>query len=319
LPSKAINSLLHDPALNQIQPYLEFISKNWFDPLRPALIKLACGAVGGNSIDVKDTALAMSLMNMSYYLWDDIIDKAPERLFKPTTFGQFGESTTIILGGLASAKAFTILNQAKMNDKKRKEVFGRFWDMWAKMALAEIADISSRGKTYSSKDKLRKIETEASANLENCLKIGAILGGGRKDEVKSLGRFGYYLGIILELQNDVKVSLNLSLELGKKIKFGSLPYLLLLAKEKEPELQKIFMDLSGHPIIAPAEIAMIVERVLASQVLDEIESKIEKLFFKAVGQLGKIKRNSSSEALECILKSQLEAFAETLHSKALRS
>src|SRR3972149_5421187 len=79
--NKTTNILLHDPTLKELKPELEFTSKNWRDPLRPAMIKLACEAVGGKPQDTEEVAMAMSLMNLSFYLWDDIIDKASSRLF----------------------------------------------------------------------------------------------------------------------------------------------------------------------------------------------------------------------------------------------
>ena len=84
------------------------------------MIKLACEAVEGKPQDTEEIAMAMSLMNLSFYLWDDMVDKAPCRLFNPTLFGKFGEGSALIMGGLASAKAFTILNKAKLDKAKRR-------------------------------------------------------------------------------------------------------------------------------------------------------------------------------------------------------
>jgi geranylgeranyl pyrophosphate synthase len=121
---KARTILLEDPALKDLRPPLEFISKNWRDPLTPALMGLSCEAVGGRSEETYEAALAMSLMNLSFYIWDDIIDKAPLKLFKPTLFGKFGEGTALMIGGLASAKAFSILNQMNIDIKLLLSCFG---------------------------------------------------------------------------------------------------------------------------------------------------------------------------------------------------
>lgn len=136
IADKARAILLSDSALKNLQPFTEFISKNWRDPLTPALMSLSCEAVGGQPDKTHDAGLAMSLMNLSFYIWDDIIDKAPHKLFKPTLFGKFGEGPALIVGGLASAKAFSILNETDMDKATRTIVARQFWKLWAR-ALRE--------------------------------------------------------------------------------------------------------------------------------------------------------------------------------------
>ncbi len=68
--------LIEDPALKELRSPLEFISKTWRDPLTPSMMALSCEAVGGQPEKTCEAALAMSLMQLSFYIWDDIIDKA---------------------------------------------------------------------------------------------------------------------------------------------------------------------------------------------------------------------------------------------------
>ena len=49
IADKARTILLEDPALKDLRPPLEFISKNWRDLLTPALMSLSCEAVGGQT------------------------------------------------------------------------------------------------------------------------------------------------------------------------------------------------------------------------------------------------------------------------------
>ena len=62
----------------------------------------------------------MSLINLSFFLWDDIIDRSYSKTFKPTLSGKHGSNTALIIGGMVSAKAFQILNN--MNLKKQKKI-----------------------------------------------------------------------------------------------------------------------------------------------------------------------------------------------------
>jgi len=191
-------------------------------------------------------------------------------------------------------------------------MMGLFWNMWAKMAKAETANLQARNKEYSAKDKLIKIETEAAANLESCLKIGATIGNGSENEITHLGKYGLYVGVILELQHDIQVSLNLTLELANKMRTGAHPYMLLWAKEQNPELQKILQEAINGKTIGPKEIEKIVKGILATKARSEIEKIIKKLTKQAITELEKIKKNSATRALQILAETQPQLFRESL-------
>ena len=223
-------------------------------------------------------------MNLSFYIWDDIIDKAPFKLFKPTLFGKFGEGTALMIGGLASAKAFSILNQMDVDKEKRQTVTKLFWDLWTKMAQAETVNLRLRSqRNSSSRKKFWMIKMEA-ADLETCLRIGAILGNGSENEVKHLGKYGLYLGIILELWKDFHVSINLTLELAEKIRSGALPYSLLWARKHSEKIRKKLEDLANKNTIEPSDIKEIVENILETKALNNTMKTIRK--FTKKGERG---------------------------------
>ena len=81
---KAKTLLLEDPALRDLRDPLEFVARNWRNPLTPAMMSMSCEAVGGPAEETREVSLSMSLMSLSFYVWDDIIDEADSKLFKPT-------------------------------------------------------------------------------------------------------------------------------------------------------------------------------------------------------------------------------------------
>ena len=309
---KARTILLEDQGLKDLRPPLEFISKNWRNPLTPAMVRLSCEAVGGRPEETNEAALAMSLISLSLYVWDDIIDKAPFKLFKPTLFGKFGEGTALMIGGLTSAKAFSILNEMDIDKLERQTVTKMFWNLLTKMAKAETVDLRLRKKgNLSSRKKLWKIKTEA-ADLETCLRIGAILGNGSEDEVRHLGRYGLYLGIILELLKDFHVSINLTLELAEKIRSGALPYSLLWARERSEKIREKLEDLANRNTIEPSDIKEIVEGILETKALNHTMKIIRKYAKKAKEELIELKINNATRTLKFFVEAQLSLFIESL-------
>jgi len=308
--NKARTMLLEDPALKDLRYPLEFISKNWLD-LTPALISLSCEAVGGRPEKTHDVALAMCLMHLSFYIWDDVIDNARSKSFRPTLFGKFGGGTALIIGGLASAKAFSILNEMPMG-RKRQRVSKLIWNLGVKMAQVETITLKLRSKeNLSSKRKFWKIKTEA-ADLETCLKIGAIIGNGSKSEESHLEKYGLYLGIALELSKDFRISVNLTAELAEKIKNGTLPYSTLWASQRSQRIQKKLHDLAGEGVIKQACIKEIVQDTLATKVLDHITKNITRYTQKAKNELIHLKKNNATQTLKSFVDFQPRLFTESL-------
>ncbi len=312
IADQASRILLEDPKLKDLRSPLEFISKNWRDPLTPSMIKLACEAVGGQPEVTHKTSLAMSLMHLSFYIWDDMIDKVHFKLFKPTLFGKFGEGIALIVGGLASAKAFSILNQMPVNRNKQQIVTRMIWDLLASMAKAETINLRLRSQgNLSSKKKFSVIKMEA-ADLETCLEIGAVLGNGSEEEVQRLGRYGLYLGIILELWKDFHVSVNWTLELNEKVKNSLLPYSLLWASERSENLRKKLEDLVNTDSIESSDVKEVVEYTLATRVLNKSVKEIKKFADSAVEELSQLKICKSTQTLKFFVETQPKLFIERL-------
>ena len=308
--NKSARLLIEDSALSKMVDILDFTSKTWHDPFTPAMMNLSCQAVGGNPKATQEIAIAMSLMNFSFRTWDDIIDKTMDRKLKPTTVGKYGTNIALIIGGLASAKAFTILNEVRLDFRKRGTISSLFWKYWAKMAEVESSNLKSSQVMNTSKDKLQKIEGEA-INLRTCLQIGAIVGNGTSREVKALSTYGQCLGEIVELLKDVQVSINLTLELEEKLKNRSLPYAILRAKEESEILQNRLNLFDRSSDISSNEIKEIVDLTVQTGVLNQINRLVEELIRKSEKSLDDLKNSVAKEILGGFVRSQADLFQES--------
>jgi geranylgeranyl pyrophosphate synthase len=305
IADRASRILLEDPVLKDLRPPLEFISKNWREPLTPSMMSLACEAVGGSSKETHETSLAMSLIHLCFYVWDD-------KSFKPTLFGKFGEGPALIIGGLASAKAFSILNRMNVDVIKRQEINKLVWELLTKMAQAEAANLRLRKHgNVSYRKKFSIIKMEAS-DLGTCTKIGAILGNGSTVEIKHLANYGLFLGIIFELWKSFHVTTNLTMELAEKLKSGAYPFLLLWAKEHSEKLRKKLEELKRNNSIKPSEIREIVEYVLETNLFKYITQNIRKFTNKAKVELAELNDNEAIRMLRFFVEAQPQLFIESL-------
>ena len=312
IAEKSRSIMLNDPKLAELKEPLEFISTNWRDPLTPSLLALSCKAVGGKPRYTQDLALVMSLINLSFFLWDDIIDRSFSQVFKPTLSGKYGSGTTLIVGGMVSAKAFSILNNIEFNQTKKDSINRMIWNLLSVMAKVEIRSLKLRSqKTYSSETKLWKIKTE-SIDLETCLRIGAIIGNGSSSMLDSLGKYGSCLGTILGLINDFRVATNLTLELADKIKLNTLPYSLLLASERSESLGKRLSHLFNKNKIDASSVKLVVEDMLETSVFEDIQKKVDFFVQESKESLEGLKENSAILALRTFIELQPKFFIESI-------
>jgi geranylgeranyl diphosphate synthase, type I len=309
---QAKNVLLRDPSLSQLREPLEFISENWSDPLRPALMNLSYEAVGGNSTDTKEVAITLCLINLCSYLWDDLIDEAKTRMFKPTFVGKYGPNNTLLIGGLTAAKAYDVLNQQNIDQTKRSAISTEIWQLWAGMISAEIKSLHARKTQYHAKDKLEKIKKECETNLATCTRIGTILGNGTKKEIRHLGNYGKYIGIIIDLRNDLRVTANLTIELSKKITTGALPYSLLWAKEHNKTTANLLAQCINKNQIGPEDLQKIVDSTLKANVLSKIRTLTSQFTKKALAELAELKQNPATQTLKTLAEVQPHLLLESL-------
>jgi len=313
IADKARTILLEEESLISLQRPLKYISEIWRDPFAPSMVILSCEAVGGKPDEATyQAALAMALMNLSFRLWDDIMDKTTCRGFVPTVRGDFGEGVALMVGGLVSAKAFSVLSGMKLNETKRQAVTELVWNYWGKLARAEATNLELRRRSdVKPEEKLKVFEMEG-VGVETMLKVGAVLGNGSEDEVKHLGNYGRYLGTILELRKDFNVAINLTLELAEKIRSGALPYTLLWAKNRSKKIREYLPLLMGT--IKPIDIREIVEAMLETKALENTMRVLEKMTKKAEAEFIELKDNKSSRMLRLFLEAQSEIFVESLCS-----
>jgi len=295
--------LLEDIQLEDLRETLEYASNSYRDLLRPSLIVLSCEAVGGKPETVLPVATTMTLLGMSLYIFDDIVDKTEYRCFLPTTMGKFGTGKTLIAGGLITAKAFTAVNQVNLPPTQRRRLSRLFWGFLRGMAEAEISNLKLRKmERIRSKDKLAVMKMRT-LNIEACTKAGAILGFGSNDEIDHLGKFGKHVGLILELVDDLTESLNFTLELKEKIEMGSWPYTLSWAENNSKNIRGLLSSNTDKEA-DPAYIKKMAEGMFESGAVRHVRELSRKFIARAKNELSSLKESKAKDTLKFIAEAQ---------------
>lgn len=203
--------------------------------LRPFLVMIAAKSVGSTPQSVMNAAMAVELFHNFTLVHDDIMDNADKRRGRPTLHIKYDLSTAILAGDNLLAIAYErLLKNCKKNGIGAVEDFTH--------GLIEVCEGQSLDKDFENREEVSleeyiiMISKKTAALAEVSCSIGAKLGGGSVTETKALKRYGKYLGLAFQIQDDLLDIMADEEELGKKIGGdlieGKKTYLLLKALEK---------------------------------------------------------------------------------------
>lgn len=192
-----------------VQEALEYLAEGWLKhdrlcALGPAIMSLACEAVGGDSKITAPISAAIILIGSGLEIYDDIIDESETKDSRRTVFGKFGTSMALITGSMLLVKGFALLNK-KLPESAWKRL-GPISEILER-ALFELANAESlalkmKGRMDVPPEKYMRILGMRSSIVEAQACIGAIIGGGNRKEVEALGRYGRLLGTLSVVRNE---------------------------------------------------------------------------------------------------------------------
>jgi geranylgeranyl pyrophosphate synthase len=250
---------------------IRIFSHRWKDYARPALVVFACKAVHGDPSLVDPAVKALVLSGGAFDLHDDIIDHSYVRKEKKrkSLLGIYGPEATLLVGDALLIGGLSCLYQLK--DAIPKDRFENVADT-IKQGLFELGSAEMeelkliRNLQVTTKKYLQIVHMKA-ADAESYTRVGGIIGGGSKEEIDALGRFGRLIGIIAILRDDIEDTFNDKVELSSRLTKESLPLPIVISLKDSAlklKLQKIYASIS-NPM-----------KLLKNEDLCEILSLVEK-------------------------------------------
>jgi geranylgeranyl diphosphate synthase type II len=189
--------------------------------LRPVLVIAGAEAVGGRAADVLDTACALELIHVYSLIHDDLpaMDDDDYRRGRLTSHKVFGEAIAILAGDALLTLAFRLVagNAAVAAPALVGAVVAEVADAAGTdgMVGGQVVDIESEGKTVTP-ETLDYIHLHKTAALiRAALRVGALLAGGRPEQVAAISRAGEALGLAFQIVDDILDVEGSLAELGK--------------------------------------------------------------------------------------------------------
>jgi len=269
-----------------------FMTKYWHDTTRPSLFSLACEAVGGKPEATTPIAVSMILTSGALDIHDDLIDQSKTKGSHQTVLGKFGKDIALLAGDALMFKGLMLLNYALekgVSTEKKATIMDVFKRRFFELGDAEAIELNFRGRAdVTPKEYLRVVKKKA-ADFEAYTRIGAILGGGTREEIEALGKYGRILGMLIILRDDLIDMIDLQ-ESIQRIRKESLPLPVLYALQNA-KLKGIIVSLLLQKKNTKDHAKTIVEHVERAGGIKRTQRLMQTLINGTISSLTHIKFN----------------------------
>lgn len=260
-----IERILVSSVNKRFQPIVKYPVSTGGKRLRPALSIMSCLMTGGKLKDALYPAAGLEILHNYTLIIDDIIDDGKLRRGKPTCWFKFGQSIAQCIGIDYSAAIFQAANKAK-KPVAMSELFARTIKA---IVEGEILDIlfersGREGESYVVKNRYQKIREKdyfemigkkTSSLMAASCEAGGIAAGAREKELKALRKYGFNLGMVFQITDDILDIFGKEKKFKKKIgkdieekKEGNIVILLTLKELKPASKNKLLKIMKKNKV-----------------------------------------------------------------------
>lgn len=175
--------------------------------LRPALVLMACEAVGGELEVALPGAIAVEMVHAYSLVHDDLpaMDDDDLRRGRPTTHIAFDEATAILAGDALLANAFEQLAKAPVAPQVGIECLRTLAFASGPQALVggQAEDLAAESGGEQTIQRLEAIHRRKTGALfDASIRIGGLLGGGSPQQLDDLAAYSRPLGLAFQVVDD---------------------------------------------------------------------------------------------------------------------
>ena len=283
--------------------------------VRSVLLILSCEAVGGTAARALNAAAAVEIMHNFTLVHDDVMDNADARRGRPTVHKKWSVNDALLVGDELLGAAYEALLQTPGSGHRR--LAGVLTRGLMEVCEGQALDLEFEGRTdVSVKEYFRMIGRKTGALIAAATELGGLAGGGTRQQVAALRRFGLRLGTAFQLQDDILDVVGDPHDFGKTIGGdileGKKTYLLLRAAERAEGDDRMLIGRvirkegsalewktaeGGVTASGRSIVAAVTDVYRRSGVLEEAGRVVHRTTREALVQLSRLPRTSAREML----------------------
>jgi len=172
--------------------------------IRPLLVLIVSKLLGYEApADKEDPRINYSVVaeyiHAAALLHDDVVDEGNFRRNKLSCNREYGNQASILVGDYLFARAYEILASAP-----DIEVVSAMTIATRVMAEGEVLQLTNSFSLKNTEELyLETIYRKTAVLISACCKVGAMLGKGTEEQIKSIASYGYNIGMAFQLLDDV--------------------------------------------------------------------------------------------------------------------
>ena len=282
---------------------IKYILKIKSKKIRPILSILAYKLKKNNWQEIVQYVIAIELFHNFTLIHDDIIDNATLRRGKKTIHNKWNNNVGILSGDLLMIIANKIFSDLPL--KIMQKVLNRFNEIAIKICEGQQYDMNYENeKSITEKQYINMIRLKTATLIGFSLELGGILSKMKDLDIKNLYKFGEFIGIGFQLQDDyldVFGDRKFGKKIGGDILLNKKTYLLIKLLESTNEKEKIIINNWINNSNNPTKKIEAITSLMKDKNIDAItESVINDYFNKAFDYLKKIdiKNSQKNELIE---------------------
>jgi geranylgeranyl diphosphate synthase type I len=281
---------------------VSYFMQEWRNFQHPALLAIACEAVGGNPEKTAPIGAALVLLTGAADIHDDIIDKSKTKGSKPTLFGKFGEDISLLAGDALLFKGLMLLNSAceKLPKEQGKTVQELIKQGFFELGTAETKETSLKGNWNLTPEEYLDIIRRKAAVAEATARIGAVIGGATPEEVEDWGKIGRILAMLMNIRDEF-IDIFEAKELKNRRDNECLPLPMLYAM-RNPEAKERIICLLKKKELTDDDAIEVADVVLETKEVQRLKNEMRGLIEEGSGLLNRYKRFRNTNTVKNLLR-----------------
>jgi geranylgeranyl diphosphate synthase type II len=178
--------------------------------IRPVLCLATCRAFGGDTEEALPAAVAIEMLHNAFLVHDDICDGATRRRGEPALHVRHGVPLALNAGDALAWMALRPLldNVELLGSRLALDVLKEFDHLTRRTIEGQAVELGWRERDYMTVDVdtylgLVLNKTCWYSTIHPC-RVGALIGSRGEADLEAIGRFGFFLGAVLQIRDDVE-------------------------------------------------------------------------------------------------------------------